>query len=178
MSQDILAWMDLEMTGLDPMNDTILEVASIVTDTKLNIIAQGPHVVVHCPEDRLQKMDSWNTKHHKASGLWQACIQSDVSLSQAETQTLDFLKEHIKKDRQAPLCGNSVWQDRRFIAEHMSHIDSFLHYRLVDVSTLKELFKYWFHDKPKFDKKNRHRALDDIMESIEELRYYKQELFK
>tara|TARA_B100001094_G_C18142477_1_gene778688 strand:- start:764 stop:1324 length:561 start_codon:yes stop_codon:yes gene_type:complete len=177
MGQGILVWMDLEMTGLDPREDTILEVASIVTDTELNIIAQGPNLIVQCDEERLQKMDKWNTKHHKASGLWNACMKSEISLAKAEEITMEFLQKHVKKEGTTPLCGNSVWQDRRFLAEHMKKVDSFLHYRLVDVSTLKELYKYWLAEKPKFEKKNLHRALNDIEESIAELRFYKQEMF-
>lgn len=177
MSHATLAWMDLEMTGLDPISDQILEIASIITDSDLNIIEQGPDLIIHCPEERLLKMDDWNRKHHKESDLWDASIRSTTSLKEAEAITLDFLKKHIKSPKTVPLCGNSIWQDRRFISAYMPQIDELLHYRLVDVSTIKELAARWCSDIPKFEKSNKHRALDDIKESIEELKYYRKNVF-
>lgn len=172
-----LVWIDLEMTGLDPDQDQIIEIATIVTDSQLNIIADGPDLVIHCPEERLQKMDSWNRKHHRKSGLWNQCIGSELTVQDAEQQTLEFLKRHLKP-RESPLCGNSIWQDRRFLAKGMAHLDQFLHYRIIDVSTLKELGLRWYPQVNKYEKKGLHRALDDIRESIAELQYYKEHFFK
>lgn len=174
-----LVWIDLEMTGLEPDRDVIIEMATIITDAELNIIAEGPEIVIQRSQDLFSSMDSWNREHHKKSGLWQKVITSTISESQAEEMTLAFLKEHIK-ERESPLCGNSIWQDRRFIAKYMKSLDTYLHYRLIDVSTLKTLGNMWYPNDMKqvTEKKSSHRALDDIRESIEELKRYRTLLLK
>lgn len=174
-----LVWMDLEMTGLEPDRDVIIEMATIITDAELNVIAEGPEIVIQRSQDLFSGMDSWNREHHKKSGLWQKVVTSTISESEAEEMTLAFIKEHVK-DRESPLCGNSIWQDRRFIAKYMKNIDAYLHYRLIDVSTLKTLGNMWYANDMKqiTDKKSSHRALDDIRESIEELKRYRALLMK
>ena len=176
MADSKLVWMDLEMTGLDPDTDQIIEIATIITDSALNTIVQGPEIVIHCPLERLEKMDDWNREHHKKSGLWEACIASDVDLQKAEETTLDFIKYHLKKG-ESPLCGNSIWQDRRFLAKLMPTLDSYLHYRIIDVSTIKELGQRWYPRVSKFRKSDQHRALEDIQESIGELKFYREQFF-
>lgn len=176
MADNNLVWADLEMTGLDPDTDQIIEIATIITDKDLNVIAEGPELIIHCQEDRLQKMDDWNTNQHRKSGLWDACIESKVLVSDAETATLEFIKDHVPQGK-SPLCGNSIWQDRRFIAKWMGRIDQYLHYRTIDVSTIKELNRLWYPSIPSFEKKGLHRAKDDILQSIDELRYYQKNLF-
>jgi oligoribonuclease len=169
--------MDMEMSGLDPDTCTILEIATIVTDADLRILAEGPDLVVHQPDEVLEAMDAWNTEHHGASGLAQAVRDSSVSLADAEERTLAFLAEHVPED-EAPLCGNSIWQDRRFLVRYMPRVDAFLHYRLVDVSSIKELARRWYPDLEPPAKSKSHRALDDIRESIAELAFYREQLFK
>ncbi len=174
-----LVWMDLEMTGLDPDSDVIIEMATVITDKNLEVIAEGPEIVIQRSQDLYQKMDSWNKEHHTKSGLWAKVISSAITESQAEDLTLNFIKEHVKEG-ESPLCGNSIWQDRRFLAKHMKKIDAHLHYRLIDVSTLKTLGKMWYQKEIDaiVDKKSNHRALEDIKESIEELKRYRTLLFK
>ncbi len=173
-----LIWIDLEMTGLDTQRDYIIEIASIVTDKNLNIIDEGPNLVIHQPNEILNNMDDWNTKTHSNSGLLDKVKQSSINESKAEQETIKFLGKYIIKG-QSPLCGNTICQDRRFLARCMPDLESFCHYRNVDVSSLRELGKRWFfEDTDKFQKNSRHRALDDIRESIEELRYYRKNLFK
>jgi oligoribonuclease len=173
-----LVWMDLEMTGLDPDADTIIEIATIITDGNLKIIASGPNLIIHQEPERFEKMDDWNKEHHTKSGLWQAVVKSTITLKDAERQTFEFIKNHCKVN-ESPLCGNSVWQDRRFLVRYMPSIDDFLHYRLVDVSTIKELAARWFPKiEPEKPKDSAHRALDDIKESIDELIFYRQNVFK
>lgn len=174
-----LVWMDLEMTGLDPERDLIIEMATLITDSDLNIIAEGPEIVIHRPANLFETMDDWNREQHTKSGLWAKVLESKISQIEAEQQTLSFLKQHIGP-RESPLCGNSIWQDRRFIAKYMKDLDNYLHYRLIDVSTIKILGKLWYpKDMEKgIEKKSAHRALDDIRESIEELKLYRQALFK
>jgi oligoribonuclease len=176
---DKLVWMDLEMTGLDSDRDVIIEMATLITDKDLNVIAEGPEIIIQRPAELFQTMDSWNQEHHKKSGLWDKVVSSTISQDQAEQLTLDFIKQHTGA-RESPLCGNSIWQDRRFIAKHMKQLDAFLHYRLIDVSTLKILGKIWHPAAVATtnEKKSTHRALDDIRESIEELRFYRSTLFK
>ena len=170
---DLWVWIDLEMTGLDPAVDTIIEIATLVTDSELNLIAEGPEIAIHQPLGRLEAMDDWNRNTHRASGLWQRVLDSTVDLAGAEAQTLAFLKRHVTPGS-SPLCGNTVYQDRRFIGPYMPQLDGFLHYRLLDVSTIKILAKRWA---PKIaegmQKSAAHTALADIRESIEELRYYR-----
>lgn len=172
-----LVWIDMEMTGLDPEVDVILEIASLVTDNDLNVIAEGPVLAVHQDEEILARMDDWNVEHHTASGLVERVRSSPVSVTEAQALTLGFVQRHAEKNS-APLCGNTVWQDRRFLKRYMPALEDWLHYRIVDVSTVKELVRRW---KPeladRFKKRNTHRALDDIRESVAELRYYRDVFF-
>ena len=174
-----LVWMDLEMTGLDPTRERIIEVATLITDAELTIVAEGPELVVHQDDDLLNAMDEWNTEHHGQSGLTERVRASEVSERHAEEQTIAFLREHLGAN-EAPLAGNSIHQDRRFLSAYMSELDGFLHYRNVDVSTIKELVRRWYPDTfAKAPQKRRtHRALDDIRESIAELRYYRDTVFR
>ncbi|MEI6398900.1 MAG: oligoribonuclease [Pseudomonadota bacterium] len=174
-----LVWMDLEMTGLDSDRDVIIEMATLITDVELNVIAEGPEIVIRRSQELFETMDSWNREHHTKSGLWAKVVSSEVSQDQAEQMTIEFIKQHVGL-RESPLCGNSIWQDRRFIAKHMKNLDAYLHYRLVDVSSVKLLGKIWYpaESEKSRDKKSAHRALDDIKESIEELKLYRQLIFK
>ncbi|MDE0179109.1 MAG: oligoribonuclease [Gammaproteobacteria bacterium] len=173
----VLVWIDMEMTGLDPAVDAILEIASLVTDNDLNIIAEGPVLAVHQNEEILARMDDWNVEHHTESGLVERVRRSPVSVTEAEALTLGFVQRHAEK-HSAPLCGNTVWQDRRFLKRYMPSLEGWLHYRIVDVSTVKELARRW---KPelvdRFRKRNTHRALDDIRESVAELKHYRDAFF-
>ncbi len=172
-----LVWMDLEMTGLNPDTDTILEIATLITDRNLKIIAEGPSLVVHHPQEVLDGMDEWCTEHHGASGLSARVLASDISLAEAEAQTLNFIHQHVP-EKTSPLCGNSIHQDRRFLVRHMPQLEKYLHYRNIDVSTIKELVRRWYPDLTLPAKKGRHLALDDIRESIDELRFYRQHVFR
>lgn len=173
-----LVWMDLEMTGLDPEVDRILEVATIVTDSDLNIIAEGPLLYVTQSEEQLAGMDEWNTTHHTESGLVDLVRSEGISEREAELQTLAFIKEHAAPNG-SPLCGNSIGQDRRFLVRYMPELEGYLHYRNLDVSTIKELAARWRPDiAAGLNKRGSHRALDDIKESIEELRYYRERFFR
>ena len=176
---DKLVWMDLEMTGLDSDRDVIIEMATLITDKELNVLAEGPEIVIQRSQDLFQTMDAWNQEHHSKSGLWEKVVSSTITQDQAEQMTLEFIQKHTGK-RESPLCGNSIWQDRRFIAKYMRQLDAFLHYRLIDVSTVKILGKIWNPTAlaTTRDKKSSHRALDDIRESIEELKFYRNCLFK
>ena len=178
LDEQNLIWIDLEMTGLEPQQDQIIEIATVVTDKHLNILAQGPVIAIHQPDDLLVAMDAWNTKHHGESGLTQRVRQSPNSMSDAESETMDFLKQYVPQAA-SPMCGNSICQDRRFMARLMPGLEAFFHYRNLDVSTLKELASRW---KPEiltgFEKKGAHLALDDILESIEELKYYREQFIK
>ncbi len=175
----LLAWMDLEMTGLDPAKHVIVEIATLLTDDELNIVAEGPDLVIKATEEQLAGMDQVVVDMHTKSGLLEQIRASTITLEEAGEQTLSFLKEHIDKPRTVPLCGNSIGMDRRFLATHLNDIEEFLHYRSVDVSTIKELGRRWY---PKVlsgapRKDAGHRALDDITESIKELRFYRETLF-
>lgn len=178
MSDVPLVWMDLEMTGLDPDRDAIIEMATLITDSALNVIAEGPVIAVHQSEETLGLMDDWNVRTHGESGLTERVRRSQVSEAEAEATTLAFIAEHVPA-RQAPLCGNSIWQDRRFLARYMPDLEQYLHYRLIDVSTLKELARRW---KPEayegFQKQSAHTALADIRESIAELAHYREHFLK
>lgn len=173
-----LVWMDLEMSGLDVRKDVILEIATVVTDADLNVVAEGPSLAIHHDDGVLEGMDEWNTRHHGESGLVERVRASPASTTEAEAVTLAFVVRHCAPG-QSPLCGNSIWQDRRFLARHMPTLEAHFHYRIVDVSTVKELARRW---RPAvadgFKKKNAHRALDDIHESIAELRHYRRCFFK
>ena len=173
---DNLVWIDLEMSGLDPYEDKILEIATLVTDKELNIIAEGPVYSIYQPESVLELMDDWNMEHHTESGLLERVRTSKISEQEAQDETMAFLKQFVPFGA-SPMCGNSICQDRRFLYKHMRRLEEFFHYRNVDVSTLKELVRRW---KPEVLKKvvksGKHEALADIRESIEELKVYRQEV--
>jgi oligoribonuclease len=171
-----LIWIDLEMTGLNPDTDRIIEIATIVTDSQLEVVAEGPVIAVHQPDAVLDGMDEWNTEHHNASGLVERVRASRYSEADAARETLAFLEQYVEPGV-SPMCGNSICQDRRFLWRYMPELEAFFHYRHLDVSTLKELARRWLPGiLDGFGKANRHLALDDIRESIEELRYYRRHL--
>jgi oligoribonuclease len=173
-----LIWIDLEMTGLDPMNDSIIELATVITDKELNILAEGPQMAIFQPDETLARMDDWNRKQHGESGLIERVRESRISESEAEETVIFFLERWVPAGV-SPMCGNSICQDRRFLARCMPRLEAYFHYRNLDVSTLKELAARWApHFKDGFRKKNSHRALDDVLESIAELRYYRQKMLK
>lgn len=169
-----LIWIDLEMTGLEPEKDRIIEIATIVTDPQLNILAEGPVFAISQPKILLDEMDAWNTKQHNQSGLVQRILDSNITEQEAEKQTIEFLKSYVDKGK-SPMCGNTICQDRRFLYKYMPDLAAYFHYRNLDVSTLKELALRW---KPailnKFNKESKHLALNDIKDSIEELSFYRQ----
>jgi oligoribonuclease len=171
-----LIWIDLEMTGLNPDKDRIIEIATIVTDSDLNVIAEGPVFAIHQSNELLANMDDWNTKQHHFSGLVTRVKESHINEHMAEEAMLAFLSQHVP-EKKSPMCGNSVWQDRRFLSRYMPNLEQYFHYRMIDVSTLKELALRWA---PRIynavQKESRHLAQDDIRESIEELRYYREHL--
>ena len=173
-----LIWIDLEMTGLDPDRDVIIEMATIVTDSDLNTLAEGPVIAIHQPEEILAGMDEWNTRQHGGSGLTQRVRESTILTAEAEALTLAFLEQWVPKGK-SPICGNSICQDRRFLYRHMPRLEGYFHYRNLDVSTLKELAARWAPQvRESFKKGNTHLALDDIRESIAELRYYREHFIK
>lgn len=178
VDENNLIWIDLEMTGLDPQRDQIIEIATVVTNSNLAVVAQGPVIAIHQPDQVMQAMDEWNTRHHGSSGLSSRVRQSNSDASAAERETLNFLRNHVLPGK-SPMCGNSICQDRRFMARLMPELEAFFHYRNLDVSTLKELARLW---KPElvagFNKKGAHRALDDILESIDELKYYREHFIR
>jgi oligoribonuclease len=177
-SRDVLVWIDLEMTGLDPERDVVIEIATIVTDAGLNIIEEGPVLAIHQDDAVLGAMDEWNTRQHGHSGLLERVRHSTMDEAQAERQTLAFLARHAEAG-QSPMCGNSVCQDRRFLVRHMPKLEAFFHYRNLDVSTVKELARRWRADVyAGFSKQGSHRALDDIRDSIGELRHYRDTFFR
>ncbi len=172
-----LVWIDMEMTGLDPETCVVMEIATIVTDAQLNILAEGPVIAVHQSDDVLDNMDEWCTRVHGDSGLTARCRESKISVEEAASQTIAFLEQWVDAGK-SPLCGNTIGQDRRFMVKYMPELEAYFHYRNIDVSTIKELTRRW---KPEildgFEKKGVHLALDDIRESIEEMRYYREKVF-
>ncbi|MEC6799068.1 oligoribonuclease [Photobacterium sp. S4TG1] len=177
ISDQNLIWIDLEMTGLDPETHKIIEIATVVTDPQLNVLAEGPVLAIYQPEAELEKMDDWCTNTHTNSGLVERIRQSTITEAQAVAQTIDFLEQWVPQGA-SPICGNSIGQDRRFLYKHMPKLEQYFHYRYLDVSTLKELTRRW---KPElldgFSKQGSHLALDDIHDSIAELRYYREHIF-
>lgn len=177
VNNENLVWIDMEMTGLDPEIDVVLEIATIVTDKNLNVIAEGPVLAIHQPDQVLDNMSQWCIDVHGKTGLTQRCRDSQISVEDAVEQTIAFLQQHVEKG-QSPLCGNSIGQDRRFLVKYMSELEAYFHYRNIDVSTVKELVRRW---QPEvldgFTKKGVHLALDDIRESIAEMQYYREKVF-
>jgi oligoribonuclease len=173
---DYLVWMDLEMTGLDPNVDTILEIATIITDGQLNTVAEGPNIVIHQPDSVLDVMGDWCKEHHGDSGLTARVRASMISMLDAEQQSLDFIKAHVAEGV-SPLCGNSIHQDRRFLVPYMPTLEAYLHYRNIDVSTVKELARRWYPNIQVPRKAGEHLALADVRESIAELKFYREKVF-
>jgi len=172
-SENNLIWIDLEMTGLDPDGDSILEIATLVTDAQLHLLAEGPEIAIRHPVERLQGMDDWNRNQHSKSGLWQRVLDSAFDMAMAEQATLDFLKRWLPAGK-SPMCGNSICQDRRFLYRLMPDLERFFHYRHIDVSTLKELARRWApHALQGLNKNAAHTALSDIRDSVDELRHYR-----
>lgn len=177
-NKENLIWIDLEMTGLDSFNDVIIEIATLVTDKHLNVLAEGPVIAIHQNEATLAKMDDWNQKQHGGSGLVTRIKASTWNERQAELATLEFLRQHVPAGI-SPMCGNSICQDRRFLARHMPELEKFFHYRNLDVSTLKELANRWVPGlTDKFKKESKHLAMDDIRDSIDELKFYREHFIR
>ncbi len=171
-----LVWLDLEMTGLDPEKHVILEVACVITDSTLKQIIRGPHLIINYDEGILSGCDEWSRDHHTRSGLLDKVRSSQITLKYAEEILLDFVNKYCEKSK-SPLCGNSIWQDRRFLIKHMPRLEEFFHYRNIDVSSIKELVTRWYPNIPKFNKKKTHSAIEDVLESISELIYYRNTVF-
>ena len=175
-SNQNLIWIDLEMTGLDPEKERIIEIATIITDSNLTNVAESHNLVINQPKELIDGMDEWNTNQHGNSGLIKSVQQSSISEQAAEIETLEFISKYVG-NKKSPMCGNTVSHDRRFLAKYMPSLESYFHYRHVDVSSVKELISRWMNDAQTYDKKGSHRAMDDIKESINELKLYKQMLF-
>jgi len=176
MTEADLVWIDCEFTGLDPDVDRIIEIATLITDSELNIIAEGPSLAIHQSEEQLAVMDEWNVTHHADNGLIERVRASEITEEEAERQTLEFVKEHCD-ERKSPLCGNTIGQDRRFLRKYLPELHDHFHYRSIDVSTVKELAKRWKPKLSSYAKSGGHRALDDIRESIAELAYFRENFF-
>ena len=176
-SEHNLIWIDLEMTGLEPEHDVIIEIATIVTDAHLQEQVEGPMMAIHQADERLAAMDEWNTRQHGESGLTERVRQSTIDAAAAEQSTLEFLREYVP-ERVSPMCGNSICQDRRFLYRYMPALAEFFHYRNLDVSTLKELAQRWVPTLPAHHKQGKHLALDDIRDSIDELKHYRQHFLR
>ena len=171
-SRDNLIWIDLEMTGLDPETEKIIEVATLVTDADLNLIAEGPNLIISQSKELLDSMDEWNQNQHGSSGLIQEVIKSDITEQIAEIETLDFISKYVG-EKVSPMCGNTVSHDRRFLSKYMPRLEAYFNYRHIDVSSFKEVAVRWMNEAQVYEKKGSHRALGDIKESLEELRFYK-----
>jgi len=171
-----LVWMDLEMTGLDPESDTILEIATIITDAQLNTIAEGPVIVIHHDQKLLDAMSEWCIRQHGESGLSKRVLDSSTTLAEAEAATLAFIQQYVP-ERASPLCGNSIHQDRRFLVRYMPTLEAWLHYRNIDVSSIKEVARRWYTDLKQPVKSGTHLALDDVRDSIAELKFYREKIF-
>ena len=171
-SRDNLVWIDLEMTGLDPDKEKIIEIATLITDSSLNIIAEGPNLIISQPKEILKSMDEWNKNQHGSSGLTDEVLKSNVTEQIAEIETLDFIAKYVGENM-SPMCGNTVSHDRRFLSKYMPRLEAYFNYRHIDVSSFKEVAVRWMNEAQIYEKKGSHRALGDIKESVEELRFYK-----
>jgi oligoribonuclease len=176
-SENNLIWIDLEMTGLDTDNDYIIEIATIVTDPQLNILEEGPVVAIQTTNEVLDRMDDWNTRQHNQSGLVERIRKSPYDTAEAESMTLEFVEKFVPKGK-SPMCGNSICQDRRFMHRLMPKLEQYFHYRNLDVSTIKEIMKRWAPDQKEYNKQGTHLAMDDIRDSIAELKFYREHVFK
>ena len=177
-NKKLLFWIDLEMTGLSD-NQIILEIASLITDENLEILEQGPEIIIKRNKTELSVMEEWSKTNHKKSGLLKKVLESKISIKKAEDMTIEFLNKWCQKKEKLPLCGNSIWVDRLFLKREMPKLESLLHYRMIDVSSIKELSKRWYGDNGiSPEKKNSHRALNDIIESVNELKWYKVNIFQ
>ena len=175
-SKENLIWIDLEMTGLDPEKEKIIEIATLITDSQLNYIAEGPNIIIKQPQEYIDGMDEWNQEHHGKSGLIEEVKKSSTSQQVAEMETLEFISKYVGA-KQSPMCGNTVSHDRRFLVKYMPRLESYFTYRHIDVSSVKELATRWMNEAQVYEKKGAHRAMGDIKESVEELRFYKNLLF-
>ena len=171
-SRDNLVWIDLEMTGLDPDKEKIIEIATLITDSQLNIIAEGPNLIINQPESLLDQMDEWNKNQHGSSGLIDEVKKSNITMQMAEIETLEFISKYVGH-KQSPMCGNTVSHDRRFLIRHMPRLEEYFNYRHIDVSSFKEAAVRWMNGAQVYEKKGSHRAMGDIKESVEELAFYK-----
>ena len=176
-SIDNLIWIDLEMTGLCQVTDEIIEIATVITDSELSILAEGPVFAIHQPDSTLIKMDEWNQRQHGSSGLYERVQQSTMTIREAELKTLEFISQYVPRNA-SPMAGSSICQDRRFLARQMPELEVWFHYRNLDVSTLKELHRRWYPNLPRFTKNSSHLALDDVYDSINELKHYRKTLMQ
>ena len=171
-SRDNLIWIDLEMTGLDPDKEKIIEIATLITDSDLNVISEGPNLIISQPKEVLDEMDDWNQNQHGSTGLIDGVMKSDITEQVAEIETLEFVSKYVG-EKASPMCGNTVSHDRRFLSKYMPRLEAYFNYRHIDVSSFKEVAVRWMNEAQTYEKKGSHRALGDIKESVEELRFYK-----